>query len=238
MVLVLCSFTYLFPEISEKPKPDYKKPIILTPLYLPDIPETPESLHPEFFSNLYQNQNLLEHVHELSQEEKEELEFVFQNSPIEAQYITNHLQDPDFFSDNQDYRSTIFVGEPGTGKTTMAKAIAYKMSQHGWEYKIMITMENEFKKILALLEKLNPQALNKIVPCSDIQKEYRRINDLQLLDVKSIKHLNLLKSNQSSIDEIMKQICHLDVFINTYLWHVESIQDITEKFIVKNSNHD
>ena len=95
-------------------------------------------------------------------------------------------------------------------------------------------MENEFKKILNLLEKLNQNSTKKIVSFEELKKEHQRIDDLLLLDKKSIKHLDLLKKTcNSSIDEIMKHICNLDVYLGTYVWHIESMRDITERFIMK-----
>lgn len=71
-----------------------------------------------------------------SEDEVAEMEMVFESSPKDAQNIVNHLQDPNFYNDKS-YRSAYFVGEPGCGKTTMAKAIAYKMAKEGWGYKII-----------------------------------------------------------------------------------------------------
>ncbi len=72
-----------------------------------------------------------------SEAEVAEMELVLESSPIEAQCIIKHLQDPTYFPGNEDYRSALFVGEPGSGKTTTAKAIAYNMSKHGWESKFL-----------------------------------------------------------------------------------------------------
>lgn len=69
--------------------------------------------------------------------EIKEMELVFKSSPIEAQLIVSHLQDPTYFPDDKDYRSAIFYGVPGSGKTVTANAIAYKMSQAGWNCKII-----------------------------------------------------------------------------------------------------
>ena len=69
--------------------------------------------------------------------EIKEMEFVFVRSPKEAQCIVNHLEDSSYFPLNEEYRSVIFVGEPGTGKTVMARAIAYKMTQRNWGYKFL-----------------------------------------------------------------------------------------------------
>lgn len=93
-------------------------------------------------------------------------------------------------------------------------------------------MNNEFKKILNILEKLNKHTNPKIIASELLKKEYRRINDLTLLDKNSKKHLALLnKITNKSIDTIMQQICHLDVQLDTYVWHVECIKNITQKFI-------
>ena len=100
-------------------------------------------------------------------------------------------------------------------------------------------MENEFKKILNLLEKLNTQHSKLIVPLAEIQEEYENIKDLNWLNKTSMQHLDLLKKTcSSSIDNIMEQICYLNVKLNTYVWHIESMQDITAKFIMKDSKND
>lgn len=78
---------------------------------------------------------------DLSPQEIAELEFIFEHSPQKAQVIVNHLTDPNYFPHNKDYRSAYFVGEPGSGKTTMARAIAYKMSKKGWDYKFIGSTE-------------------------------------------------------------------------------------------------
>ncbi len=67
----------------------------------------------------------------------EEMESVFASSPQQAQYIVDYLKDPSCFPGVEGYRSAFFVGEPGTGKSVMAKAIGYKMTQEGWEYKFI-----------------------------------------------------------------------------------------------------
>jgi len=61
------------------------------------------------------------------------------NPPKKAQYIVKQLEDP--ANSKVNYRSAYFVGEPGTGKTMMAKAIAYKMAQKGWTCKRLSSCE-------------------------------------------------------------------------------------------------
>lgn len=100
-------------------------------------------------------------------------------------------------------------------------------------------MENEFKKILTFLDKLNDNAPKKIISSSELQEKYNNIKDLDWLNKTAMQHLNLLKQTySSSIDDIMGQICYLNVKLNTYVWHVESIKDITEKFTMKDSKND
>ena len=100
-------------------------------------------------------------------------------------------------------------------------------------------MENEFKKILIFLEKLNNNDAKKIVLPSELEEEHNNIKDLNWLNNETLKHLELLKkANPASIDDVMGQICYLNLKLNTYVWHVESMKDITEKFIMKDSKND
>ena len=56
---------------------------------------------------------------------------VFESSPEEAQHIVSYLKNNNVYKKKRGY--VFFVGKPGVGKTTMAKAIAYKMSLEGWD---------------------------------------------------------------------------------------------------------
>ena len=71
-----------------------------------------------------------------SDSEIKEMEKIFNTSPDRAQYIVHYLQNP---VPNNNYRAAFFIGEPGTGKTMMAKAIAYKMSLVGWDNKFIVS---------------------------------------------------------------------------------------------------
>jgi AAA+ superfamily predicted ATPase len=66
----------------------------------------------------------------------DEMNYVFQNAPRQAQMIVEHLKDPTYLDDIE-YRSATFVGEPGSGKTTMALAIAHRMSEFDWKYALV-----------------------------------------------------------------------------------------------------
>ena len=53
-----------------------------------------------------------------------ELRAVFDNAPLEAKQLVDHIKDPKAFGDIR-IRYVMFVGPPGSGKTRTAKAIAY-----------------------------------------------------------------------------------------------------------------
>jgi AAA+ superfamily predicted ATPase len=84
-----------------------------------------------------QNSNSTKKTESFNEKDVETMEFVFASSPQEAQCIVNYLQDPNYFPGVENYRSAFFIGEPGTGKSVTAQAIAHKMSQNGWEYKFL-----------------------------------------------------------------------------------------------------
>jgi AAA+ superfamily predicted ATPase len=103
----------------------------LTPHCLPDTVEKDQnSLKKELGKQTQQSELLTE-------DDIAEMEMVFKAAPIEAQIIVKHLKDPMYIPINNDYRYAIFFGEPGSGKTTTAKAIGHKMSKKGWNYKII-----------------------------------------------------------------------------------------------------
>ncbi len=126
-------------------------------------PEVPEEVRKKIMDEITQQQNpdSTKKDESFTEADIEEMEFVFKYSPQEAQSIINYLQDPNYFPGIKNYRAIFFVGEPGTGKSITAKAIAYKMIQEGWEYKIIsstsllgeyrnqtsVRLENELEKI-------------------------------------------------------------------------------------------
>lgn len=114
----------------------------------------------------------------------EEMKLVFKSSPKEAQLIVDHLQDPTFFPLSEGYRSALFVGEPGSGKTTMARAIGYKMAAHGWEYKFLLSTS-------LLGEHRNHTAIR-------LQKELEAIAVSKKATILIIDELNLLLENADS----------------------------------------
>lgn len=63
-------------------------------------------------------------------------EDAFNRAPADAKNIVAHLKDPSLFNKPQ-YRSAFFVGAPGVGKTTLAKAIAYKLMPD-WDARFII----------------------------------------------------------------------------------------------------
>jgi AAA+ superfamily predicted ATPase len=133
------------PQQNNIPNP----PIKITSLDVSDIPEIIRNI----LNNQQHHHHHEHHHHHYPQQQQsaptiaqslvfseidiEELKLVFKTSPKEAQFIIKYLQNPTLFQLSQDYRSATFVGEPGTGKTTTAKAIAYEMSKQGWECKFL-----------------------------------------------------------------------------------------------------
>src|ERR1700722_1053448 len=67
----------------------------------------------------------------------EELKIMFEAAPQRAKNIVKMLQNPGSLQTGK-FKYMFFVGAPGTGKTTTAQAIAYKMViESGWGYKFM-----------------------------------------------------------------------------------------------------
>ena len=93
-------------------------------------------------------------------------------------------------------------------------------------------MEVEFEQILALIEKLNKSSAEATPSFVDLQEEKENIKDLFLLDQDTKKVLDQLKKiDNLTIDEIMEQVCYLNTYLNTYIWHTESIRDTIQKII-------
>ncbi len=106
-------------------------------LYAPEVPEEIRKKIMDEIAQQQQNSNHTKKTEPFNEKDIEIMEFVFASSPQEAQCIVNYLQDPNYFAGVENYRSAFFVGEPGTGKSITAQAIAHKMSQKGWEYKFL-----------------------------------------------------------------------------------------------------
>lgn len=69
------------------------------------------------------------------------LDDVFKAAPLRARCIVKHLQDPHYL-DCPDYRAAFFYGKPGCGKSTLAKAIAYKA---GAEWCLIFKASTDFQ---------------------------------------------------------------------------------------------
>jgi AAA+ superfamily predicted ATPase len=154
-------------------------PINVKPLNEPDASEIIQN----FINNEQQTQPIAQQP-PFNEVDIKEMTFVFAKSPKAAQCIVNHLQDPLYFPLNENYRSAIFVGEPGTGKTATAKAIAHKMAEKGWEYKFI-------PSTLFLGEHRNKTAIL-------LQNELEAIKKSKKKTILIIDELNLLMENSES----------------------------------------
>lgn len=154
-----------------------------------DIKPLEEPNAQEIINNFINNQQK-ETSHSIDQQaaftdlEIKQMEIVFIQSPEEAQHIVNHLQDPSYFPLNESYRSVVFVGEPGTGKTVTAKAIAHQMKKHNWQYR--------FLPSTSLLGEHRNQSARML------QKELEDISKSKKPTILIIDELNLLMENSES----------------------------------------
>lgn len=194
-LLVLSIFSSLLAVDSSQQNNIPNSPINIASLDNSDIPETIHNI----INNHQHHHHYEQHHHYYPQQqpaqpitqqppfddlETKELEFIFISSPKEAQWIVNHLQDPSYFPLNQDYRFAIFVGDPGTGKTAMARAIASKMVQYNWEYRFLPSTS-------FLKEHRNQTAIQ-------LQQEFETIKKSKTPTILIIDELNLLMENTES----------------------------------------
>jgi AAA+ superfamily predicted ATPase len=130
--LTLCFFNVSLSMQSSFAPMDHK-PLKMKPL---NMAEMPEEVRKELLQQIEEAKQAQpkKKTPTFSEEEIEEMEFIFESSPKKAQRIVNYLLTPEYLS-NSSYRYVFFTGDPGTGKTETAKAIAHTMSLHGWDYK-------------------------------------------------------------------------------------------------------
>jgi AAA+ superfamily predicted ATPase len=182
---------YIFSSLLAAENP----PINVKTLDEPDMPEIIRNIlnnqhhhhHHEHHHHHYPQQQAAQTIAQslvFSEIDIEEMKRVFSTSPEEAKFIIKYLQNPKLFALTQDYRSATFVGEPGTGKTTMAKAIAYEMSKQGWECK--------FLSSTSLLGEYRNQT------SIQLQKELQAIETSKKPTILIIDELNRLLENSNS----------------------------------------
>ena len=169
--------------IKHQSKPKTLKPMRMQPL---DMQEMPEEVREALEQELLLSQQPTDSPKEerpFTEKEIKEMELVFEYSPRRAQRIVTNLQDPAYLY-NPNFRAAFFIGEPGTGKTMMAKAIAHKMSLEGWEYR--------FRTSTSFLgEYRNQTAMN-------LQKELNSIKASNKPTILIIDELTLFLNNTES----------------------------------------
>jgi len=93
-------------------------------------------------------------------------------------------------------------------------------------------MINELQKTIDLLKKINTHSNDSIVSLEELKREQRRLQDFNKLDNEVNNILAKLKNNPSiNINDIIEEICFLNINIAIYAWHLEQVRNITEKFI-------
>ena len=132
---ILCSLLFIAQMSLSNPSSSHSnlqnKPIEISPVSMKILFSSLETQQSQ------ENDDSQKQKENFNEADIKEMESIFNSSPQEAQKIINHLEDPTYFPSNEDYRAAFFVGEPGTGKTMMAQAIAYKMTQKGWDCKFI-----------------------------------------------------------------------------------------------------
>jgi len=83
-----------------------------------------------------------EYAIDFEREDIDELEKIYKAAHVDIHYIVKHLKDKDLLKDGA-YRSSFFIGVQGSGKSTIAKAIAYKMHQKK-EWKNQFIVSSDF----------------------------------------------------------------------------------------------
>ncbi len=124
--LLFLSNVLVSAQFSMKPKTHKLK---MEPL---NLAELSEDMREQIKNELKQESEKPKKTEVFSESHVAEIEMVFEHSPKKAQNIVKQLEDPDNSHDNPRY--IFFVGDTGTGKTTMSEAIAHKMSQKGWHF--------------------------------------------------------------------------------------------------------
>lgn len=133
-LLLLCIFNLsVSAEFSMKQKNHTLK---VKPL---NLAELSEEAREQIKNESKQESEKPEKVETFSENEIAEMEMVFESSPKKAQNIVKQLENPARSRVNR--RSIFFIGDTGTGKTMMSKAIAHKASQKGWNFKHISSSE-------------------------------------------------------------------------------------------------
>lgn len=98
----------------------------------------------------------------------------YEGAPWQVKHIVEHLNNPDEFGDD-DYRAAFFVGPPGSGKTTAAKAVPHMAN---WFRYFIVATEIERKdrnstsrELLKILNSIVANPIPKVVVIIDELEE-------------------------------------------------------------------
>jgi len=130
----LCVANYSFTmESNEQTR--QRRPINIKPFHTPETHETSSSNYQERMSSEQKTHSLT-----FTEDDIKELKMVFKHSPTRAKNIVKRLTNPNFSTNYS--CSSFFIGVPGSGKTSLAKAIAYKLQKKAqWENQFISSSE-------------------------------------------------------------------------------------------------
>lgn len=170
LVSLLCIFNVLLLAESPTQNKDHTKHIKITPLYEPEIPESPRKTINEKAQK--QNSKPMKEVSIFSQEEIRDMEFVLKWTPIFSQSFAGRLQEPD--PHNLKYKKLFIIDELGVTNKKLGNAIGYKLTTFGWNCKFLSGTElleaNSQVKLLGILKDIKISCIPTVLIIHDFDR--------------------------------------------------------------------